>query len=643
MKQSYDIYKKIMVVFLTLLLFVNVFCSVLVYSYNVTLTITLLLVTPIICAVIYICMYKYFTKSDNEFSRIYSELIVQDMPKKFPLPAMKIDEKGHILYANTPAKNLFGDLNNVKIRDIGIDINPSSLPISGDTVLEKKIEEKYYQINAVSFIEHNGNKKNRSIYIFFNDTSELNTYKTKCLQSAPTLILMDVDGDSTLQSLTHQDRTNILPALEKIIYSFAGEVNGVLRSTSSGRYIIFTEAMYVDIQKKKKFPILEAVRSASSNISITLSIGICSDESAKEAENGAMQALEMATARGGDQVVIKANENFTYFGANREGISIRSKVKSRIFAGKLLSEISNCKDVFIMGHTAEDADSLGAAYALYAIAHHVNKNAYIVLSDKPVATGIVELMKNENVPFMTRKEAITSISSSSAVIVVDTLRKDASAEPKLYELGKFVIAIDHHRKGKETFAYKDMFHEPGSSSVCEMLTEMVQYVPALKITKLQAEILLSGIMIDTKQFSVGTGSRTYEAAAYLLKQSASPLVIKELQQEDLKTFTIITDAVEKADYLKSGIAIATMPLTSNPQPVLAAKVADDLLKIKGVKASFTLTQSQKDVLISARSLGNINVQVIMEKLSGGGHMTVAASSLKDMTVLEAKKTFIRCN
>ncbi len=640
MKHQLKIYKRVIILSLVVLFILSVACGVYMYNYSFSVAIASLVLFPVIIFCLIFCTYKYESSSERELNRVYNELTIQDMPKKLPIPAIKINDKGNIQYANEPAKSLFGNLQNAKLKDTGIDVNISTLPLSGLTILEIKIADKYYKLYAVSFLDHTESSKHRSVYLFFIDTTEMNTYKLKTQQNAPALILIDVDGDSTMQSLTHQSRSSILSALDKHIYAFANELAGVIRSTSAGHYIIFTEAMHVDIQRKKRFPILETVRSISPDITITLSIGICTDSSAKEAESGAMHALEMAAARGGDQVVIKNGDNYTFFGANKEGISIRSKVKSRAFAERLMNYLTKSKDVFIMGHAGEDADALGAAYAVYAMAKHVNKNAYIVLSDKPIATSIINLMKEENVPFLTRKEAVGSIKSNSSVIIVDTLRQAAAAEPKLFEIANSVVAIDHHRKGKESFAYKDLFHEPGASSVCEMLAEMVQYVPTLRITKLQAEILLTGIMIDTKQFSVGTGPRTYEAAAYLLKQSASPLAIKMLMQEDLATFEIVKKAVETADYLTGGVAIACMPVSSTPDPVLAAKAADELLKIKGVNASFTLTQSQKDVLISARSLGNINVQVIMERLSGGGHMTVAASSIKNTTLEKAKKLLL---
>lgn len=643
MKQPIKTYKKLITFCLSLIIILSIAIGLYLYWSYQYIGLVLIFVIPILSICLIICIIKYSTSSQNKLNKIYNELTMQDMPRKLPIAAMKIDDKETILYANQKAKEIFGQMESgtFKLKDIGIDLSISSLPLSGHTVLDITAKNKSYQLNAVSFLDHGSSSKHRSAYLYFLDTSELNELKKKRMQNAPSVVIIDVDGgESTMLSITERSRTSILPALDTLIYNFANEINGVMRSPSAGRYIIFTEAQYIETQKKKKFPILESVRSISSEISLTLSIGISSNESAKKAEIGALQALEMATARGGDQAVIKTDDNFTFFGANKEGVSIRSKVKSRLFAGRLMNYLSGSKDIFIMGHAGEDADALGAAYAVYSIAQHLGKNAYIVLSDKPTATNIINLMKEENVSFLSKREAINNIKTNSSVVVVDTLRQQATAEPKLYETALSVIAIDHHRKGKETFAYKDVFHEPGASSVCEMMTEVVQYVPSLKITKLQAEVLLAGIMIDTKQFSVGTGPRTYEAAAYLLKQSASPLSIKRLLQEDLVTYELINQAVETADYLESGIAIATMPITQIVQPVLSAKVADELLKIKGVNASFTLTQSQKDVLISARSLGNINVQVIMEKLAGGGHMTMAASSLKDTTLKDAKKLLL---
>lgn len=634
-------YRKMIILFLSLLLLLSIGCGVFLYPYNITLAIVCFTVFPFLCLCLAVYIYRYTVSSQRKLNKIYNELTMQDMPRKLPIPAMKVDDQGDILYANEKAAALLGHIRGSKLKDAGIDVDINNLPLSGHTVIEKTIKGNDYQLNIVSFLDHSATKKHRSAYFYLINTTELNVLKAKARDNQPTVIILDVDdGDSILQSLTQQVRSDLIPSLDKLIYSFASELNGVLRSSATGRYTIFTEASNLESQRKKKFPILETVRSLNPEISLTLSIGICSGEKAKDAETGALAALNMATARGGDQAVIKKGDHYTYFGANKEGISIRSKVKSRIFADRLVAHFQKSKDIFIMGHFGEDADVMGAAYAVYAIANHIGKPAHIVLSDKPIAAGIVKLMKKENVSLISSREADNYIKSNSTLIVVDTLREASTAAPQLYNTAGHIIAIDHHRRSKDIFNYEDIFHEPGASSVCEMLTEMVQYVDGLKLTKLQAEILLAGIMIDTKQFTVGTGPRTYEAAAYLLKQSASSLAIKKLLQEDMTNYELIKKAVEDADYLQNGIAIATMPVSNSEESVLAAKTADELLKIKGVNASFTLMQSQKDVLISARSLGNINVQVIMEQLKGGGHMTMAASALRDTTIEDAKKLLL---
>ncbi len=432
--------------------------------------------------------------------------------------------------------------------------------------------------------------------------------------------------------------------IERVISRQAEKINAAYQRYDRNKYILTFERRHIAGLVAGKFAILGEVRSIStgqSNLVPTLSLGLGVGNSPAVANAEALKAVEMALGRGGDQAVTKDEDGYKFFGGIQQGRERRAKVKTRMFATALRNLMEQCDSVIIMGHSLPDLDCMGASLGILACARRVNKRANIVLDNPNVSIEqLVLAIKSEsdykNV-FVTPDDAQNLMSANTMLIVVDTQIAGITIAPALIKQAATIVVIDHHVRGTDYIENPALIlSEPYASSTCEMVAEIMQYFSENIVLKpIEVESLLAGIAIDTKGFTFKTGVRTFEAASYLRKMGADTAKIRQLFQDDLKTYTARARVVESAQMIDGGIAIAVCPPeVTNPQ-LLAAQAADALIGIRGIGASFVLSSAPGETLISGRSIGTINVQRILEKLGGGGHATIAGAQLKNTGIGEA--------
>ncbi len=432
-------------------------------------------------------------------------------------------------------------------------------------------------------------------------------------------------------------QAEISAEIERVIARNAQNMRAGYQKYDRDKYLFIFERRYLSGLLQNKFAMLEEVRkidTGNPTLHPTLSMGVGVGTSPADANASALKALEMALSRGGDQAVVKDENGFRFYGGIQQGREKRTRVKTRMFAGALRNLMEQCEKIIIMGHAVPDLDCMGAALGLLACARCINKKVYIVL-DKPNVTIlrlVDEMRRNPDYKdvLITPAEAENMIAPKDMLIVADTQIAEFTVAPQLFGRTATIVVVDHHVRGTDHIENPTlMLHEPYASSAAEMITETVQYFSENVVLKpLELDALFAGIMIDTKGFSFKSGVRTFEAASYLKRMGADMARVRHLFQDDMQTFTARAKVVESAQILDHGIAISICPKEiQNPQ-LLAAQAADSLLGISGIFASFVLCEQDGMVLISGRSLGDVNVQRILEKMGGGGHATIAGAQIK---------------
>ena len=447
--------------------------------------------------------------------------------------------------------------------------------------------------------------------------------------------------DELSTEISQSELSDIVAKTEQKIADFAGDINASFIRIGRNKYLCLFERRNLPSLRASKFPILGEVKKLKKTLFPTLSIAIGVGETPVQSAEFANRAMELALGRGGDQVVIKQGEKFQFFGGSVKTSNTRNKVKSRMISRSLRNLMEQCSDVYIMGHEKPDLDCMGSALGLCACARKAGKKAYVVVENPnpsilPLLERLSETKEYEG-SIVTGQEAALSINQTSMLIIVDTQHAGYTIWPNLLELTDTIVVIDHHLRGVSNIENTSLYyHEPYASSVSELMTEILQYfgddVQALQI---ELEALLCGIIIDTKEFLFNTGVRTFEAASYLKRNGADTRVIRELVQDDIGLYASKTDIVRSAEVIPGGIAVAKCgPDVENAQ-LVSAQAADDLLTIRGNKASFVVSAAGTDAAISGRSIGKVNVQIILETLGGGGHATMAAAKLANTSVDEA--------
>lgn len=481
----------------------------------------------------------------------------------------------------------------------------------------------------------------RVLYLF--DDHDLKVYAKEYFDSRPWVLLMVIDNFSELfLDAKENERSKTMSEIEHIIETFAEENCGLLKKLDKDRYIAVIEDRYMRRVEASRFQVLDQIRgiTAGDRISATMSIGVGSKEgSLHESEALARQALDMALGRGGDQAAVKLRDGYEFFGGVSKGVEKRNKVRTRIVANAITEIVQTSQNILVMGHRFADLDCVGAAVGLCAGLRNMGRTARIVLDEnRSLAQSLVIKMREEGLGdlFISPDTALETLSNDTLLFVVDTHVKTLLESSTVYAGCRNVVVIDHHRKMVDHIDNAIIFfHEPYASSACEMVAELNQYLgEQQKISAPEASAMLAGIMLDTKNFTLRAGVRTFEAAAYLRRMGADTVEVRKLFASNMESYQQRAQLVAAAREYR-GCAIACTTREMPDMRVIASQAADELLNISGVDASFLLFKVGGGVNMSARSMGAINVQVIMETLGGGGHLTMAAAQLADISMDDA--------
>ena len=576
---------------------------------------------------------------------MHSENAARDSMLNTPMPVTVLDLTGKIVWHNdvfakiTEGRHYEKHISNVVP---GIEIL-KILENRHNINLNLKFKDRIYQItgNVVEFTDND--TKLYTLVLYWTDRTREAKYVKKYNDSRVLncVVLMDNYEDIT-KGLSQQEIGKFSSAMDQTVSNWVTENEGTYRKLEKDRYYILFENKNIRDLIEAKFEILNEVKKIETENSIqpTLSIGIGDAETIQKSEEYAKISLDMALGRGGDQAVIKYEDSFKFFGGNSESTGRNTKVRSRVVAHALRELIQRADAVFITGHKNSDADSLGASVGVCKMASLFEKKAYIIIGEMQSATKrLVDELKKEPAykdVFITEQAAFQIECENPLLVVVDTHNPMYVDAPKLVNEIENIVLIDHHRRG-EKYIDKPVltFHEPYASSACEMVTEVFQYIKdGAKLSPKEAQAVYAGMVLDTKNFSMKTGVRTFEAASFLRRMGVDTINVKRIFQNDMSMYLKRAKIVANADTYLDKFAISYWDEVETAANIIASQAADELLNITGIKASFVLCKTEDGVTVSARSLGEYNVQLVMEKIGGGGHMTIAGAQFENKSITE---------
>ena len=491
-----------------------------------------------------------------------------------------------------------------------------------------------------------------ALYMF--DITEVNSL-TKQIEDQKMvcgLIYMD-NYDEALESVDEARRSLVVALIDRQINKYFSKVDAIVKKLEKDKFLVIMTRKVLEDMSRNRFGILEEVKNANigNELSFTLSIGFgAGNDSLLQNYEYARTAIDLALGRGGDQAIIKTDDEISYFGGKREVSAKNTRVKARVKAHALREIIEGSDHIIIMGHKILDVDAFGSSIGIYRVARTFNKKVNIVVDEETTSIRpMLDMMKHDGAHdesiFVSKDEAIEIASENECtLVVVDVNRPSYTGCPDLLEMCPAIVVLDHHRQGAESIENATLSYiEPYASSASEMVSEVLQYISDhVKLMADEAECLYAGMMIDTNNFMTKTGVRTFEAAAYLRRNGADITRVRKMFRDDVHSYKARAEIVSNAEIYDRAFAIAITPETIVDSPtIIGAEAANELLNINGIRASFVFTMYQDEVFISARSIDDVNVQVIMEKLGGGGHMNVAGAQLADVSVEDAKKSLIR--
>jgi len=576
----------------------------------------------------------------------------------FPLPMVTLELNGMILWNNSLFRDMVNNDNLLEryITEFIDEIDVEELVKDEKVVpFSTKIDDRFYSVMGNFMKIKTRNKKEQYVItLYFIDNTEYNKLLQLHYDEKPCMGVVIIDNyDELMQSIEDTKRPQLLAEIDKKLNDWYAFSEGILKKYERDKYIAFFKNKYLSEMEENKFEVLDLVKNIDigNKLPVTVSVGISGqNENFSEGLKNALSAIEVALGRGGDQVVINNQNQYTFFGGNSKEVEKRTRVKARVMANALEKLIEQSENVIIMGHSNPDADAIGAAVGLFRVAQCMNREANIVVEGKD-NIAIREMMKHiENSGqyaniFVNHNEALNKMKNDTLLIVVDTHRASFAELPELLKFTKKIVVIDHHRKVTDSIPDAILtYHEIYASSASELVTELLQYMDKkVVIRQIEAESLYAGIIVDTKNFTLKTGIRTFEAAAFLKKYGVDTMAVKQMFQNDIDIYVAKADVIKNAEIIDEEIAISVCE-NEEDGALIAAQSADELLNIVGIKASFVLSRQENQISISGRSLGEINVQLILEKLGGGGSMTIAGAQLLDMTeeeVIEKLKQAIK--
>lgn len=566
-----------------------------------------------------------------------------------PFPLVIAETNGNLIFKNTKFNQEF----------INININNYLTTILNEVKLEIKNNDKKEKINDEIQIgkktyrlygDYMPLKDEYIITIYFVDDTKLveleNLFNDRDIYVG--IIMLD-NYEEIIQRITEDEKPQLIAEIEKTLYNWASEYKGLILKSERDIFISIFEKQYVKEIENKKFDILDTIKELqpSDKMQFTLSIAMSNDGTNNlEKYKTAQAALDIILGRGGDQAVVHEGDKYTFFGGRTQEMEKRTKVKARIISHALEGLIKESSKVMIMGHSNSDMDCIGSSMGIYRLAKSLDKEAKIILNPKGEnLVGFLNEISNieeYNNLVIDPQTALNEVDSDTLLVVVDTNKKNYVESPEMLEKTDKIVVIDHHRRSPDYIEKATLtFHEVYASSASELVTELLEYAQTeINLTNIEAEALYAGIMMDTKSFTFKTGVRTFEAAAYLRKCGVDIIKVKKWFQSDLETYNKISNIIGNAQIVYDSIAISVYEEEDKDANVVCAKAADELLTISNITASFVLGKLEDKVCISGRSIGDINVQVILEKLGGGGHITLAGAQVEGMSIEEAKQELI---
>lgn len=593
----------------------------------------------------------------TEYGQIQRKLL-----RDLDLPYALLDDAGRVVWTNTAFEAvvhqpkgynksftaLFPTITRDRLPDdSGVDEAQYELEYEGNEYVAKfkkiSLKEMAEHSDMIDAEDYNGYLI--AAYLYDETALHIALQEVDDQSLAVGMIYLD-NYEEALESVESVRRSLLIALIERKINKYISGFDGICKKLEKDKYLVIMRKKAIAQLQESRFDLLEDVKTVNigNEMAVTISIGVGLDGlSYAQNYEFARNAIDLALGRGGDQAVIKTPESITYYGGKSQQVEKNTRVKARVKAHALREIITSKDQVLVMGHRMADVDSFGAAVGIYRIAQTLGRKAHIVLNEAPAAiSSMVELFKNnpeyEEDMIIGNTRAIEIASSNSVLVVVDVNKPSITECPDLLRFCKSVVVLDHHRQGTETIENATLSYvEPYASSSCEMVSEILQYTyDNIKIHTEEADCLYSGIMIDTNNFMTKTGVRTFEAAAFLRRNGADVTRVRKLFRADAQEYKAKADAVSQAEIYKQYFAISVCTPDDLPSPtVIGAQAANELLNIKGVKASFVLTDYQGKIYISARSIDEVNVQIIMERMGGGGHMNTAACQMEGTGLIEA--------
>ena len=623
------------------------------------------LIIPAIVLFLIVMGYTYYAnkKRKSEISEQLQDLtLTVDSAAKSslinsPFPLVILETNGNIVWKSSKFVTEFADIDmdnyiDDLIIDIKDEIEKSDNKKRKSVIRQIQIGKKTYTVQG-EFAKSKKYERKKSpeymmILYFIDETEKVKLKQENEDKKICVGIIMIDNYEEVTQRVDAEQKTQLMAKVESTIYDWVNETNGILVKADRDTYVYVFEQKNLEKIKEEKFAILDSIKNLvrKDKIQLTLSIAISNEgDTERDVYKSASAAMDVILGRGGDQAVIRQNGKYLFFGGKVEEVEKRTKVKARIVAHALEELIKENDKIMIMGHTNPDIDAIGSALGIYRIAKTLEKEAKIVANvETPSIKDLYESIKDQyQEVFISSETALAQVDSGTLIIVVDTHKKTYVESPELLTKTNKIVIIDHHRRSADFIDNSILtFQEVYASSAAELVTEIIQYTQnEVELSEVEAEALYAGIMMDTKNFTFKTGVRTFEAAAYLRRCGVDIIKVKKWFQSDLESYNTISEIVRKAEIVRDSIGISIYDVQEKETSLICAKAADELLTIGNITASFVLgLMEDGKVCISGRSIGDVNVQMILEKLGGGGHITLAGAQLENVTIDEAKQELI---
>ena len=607
----------------------------------------LMVVTTVIGIIAAIVVYLYYrhsiTKSLVRFA-LDTDEEQGKLAKDLDVPYAIADKDGVFVWHNSAFEEATDNDKSARrdIQTLFLDIDDNELKkISESAAFSEKIRDKDFKV----IIRRTVIDEEIAYAVYLYDETELRYMERKYDDDTQIVGLIYLDNyDEVSKSMEEVKKSLLVALVDRTVGKYISDIDGIVKKLEKDKYLFIIKKMYLPQLEAERFSLLEEVKKVNvgNEIKVTVSIGIGYDsESFAENYANAGTAIEMALARGGDQAVIKEGKAIRYYGGKSQSIEKSTRVRARVKAGAFREILSDNNRVIIMGHKLMDIDCLGAAIGIWKTAGALGKSAHIIIGETSGSVKqMVERFHTSDYPedmFITNAQAMDYADEGTVLVVVDVNRPSLTEAPELIDIADTIVVFDHHRQGTESIDQATLSYiEPYASSACEMISEIVQYIDEdIKLKSSEADAMFAGIAVDTYNFTNQAGVRTFEAAAYLRKNGADVTRVRKLFRDSLEDYKAKAEAIHMAEVFKNAFAISECNGEGLESPtIIGAQAANELLDIEGVKASFVFTKFRNQVYVSARSIDEINVQIIMERMGGGGHRSIAGTQLEGVTVEE---------